>query len=98
MNIPTLCIYANDQALSFLLYKRKNKQTSKQTKNPREVLFPAVTSSFTAQQPKPNSVKEAMDLSYSTWYPAVTGCEQSEVQNSLPLFTEQLTYLHSNGR
>lgn len=94
MNIPSLCIYANDQALSFLLYKRKNKQT----KNPRAVLFPAVTSSFTAQQPKPNSVKEAMDLSYSTWYPAVSGCEQSEVQNSLPLFTEQLTYLHSDGR
>ena len=29
VNIPTLCIYANDQAMSLLLYERKTKQKNK---------------------------------------------------------------------
>ena len=90
--IPTLCIYANDQAMSLLLYKRKTKQKKKGSSffNYHIQLYSTV-----AQE---NSVREAMDLSYSTRYPAVTGCEQSKVQNSLPRFTEQLTYLYSSGR
>lgn len=58
----------------------------------KAVLFP------TAQQPKQNNVRQAMDLSYNTWHPAVTGCEHRKVQTSLPHFTEQLTYLYSNRR